>query len=292
MVLEGSSSTDANGTPAARTNRWADRPTGRLDSEVELTADETRNSTEKKAFELWIQRGCPTDSAFRDWQEAEAFVNWQTWVETCLRPYLAVEVTANPENLASQLCESEGALGRQVETTVRQIVVLDGSPEFSRNAKLFRSGNCVPPETYVERRDTTFFEHCLPFVDMYDGKALVNRTNGGGSTDNGEQIKKRPFQDGFAGVFPRFLDSITAAFQMRQVLNQTNSLDGRTWNEQFHLRVSIGRDWNDAVRGVRYAWRDQIVASPELIEGIEDASLLELLIASGVRVGLREEEQA
>jgi hypothetical protein len=58
-----------------------EQPPGKLDEDA----------IREKAYELWIERGCPTDSAEQDWLEAERLLTGQA--ETAA----AVPAKASPE---------------------------------------------------------------------------------------------------------------------------------------------------------------------------------------------------
>jgi len=264
----------------------------------------TKAHTAHLAERLWVRRQRRQDfqkTSVDDWCEAEQILSdpwlvariqswfepedilWQLWARDNLRPYLAIEVAAEPKGLVNTLQRAQ----RSQAGKTFLIAVLDGAPEagraaYRRHLRGEVAGDPSPSDT--EPKDDLFYRLCYTSCCLYLG-VLVDQEPC--SIKAMKSLKPRTYQDGCAVAFPAkapLHHAVTAAARLLRVLSNYNIEKHLSWKEQLHARVSIGSSWEQAVCCLPHAERDEIVIASECLDGL-DATYRQLCLATGARPG-------
>jgi hypothetical protein len=205
--------------------------------------------------------------------------------ETLKRSYLAMETENDPESLVASLSSMQAEFMPDSRVTARVLVVLDGSTEYARDHFRKHENNCVKPERIVEAKDGRFYDLlCHSFSPR--GGTVLDRTD---SNEHEYCAHFRRYQDGGAVAFANqngVRGSLAAALEMHRALTIVNDKENLPWPERLHARIVIGVSWKYVVSSLRRAWSGETVVDPAIIYSL-DESLVDLLLAVGVRIGPR-----
>ena len=209
---------------------------------------------------------------------------WQEWAisrmpnasRSTLRPYISIESA----NFEKQLIAELTALTPYCRFVAYVLVVLDGSPEHSRRMRNKSEEDGVIPQQAVEAKDTPFFLASNDTMCLFGGLIL-------GHDDDLEELEtpqERLYQDGCAAVFQDEKSAFAAIVSLHRELAIRNQVRQLRWEEQLHARVSVGKCWEAAVRGLPQANRDETIIDPEISHQTK-AETWRFLVALGMRDG-------
>jgi hypothetical protein len=250
-------------------------------------------------------RGETVAEAERDWLEAERILK-KAWArqralqhfepdiiavedyvrEKLGRRYLAIEATAEPEGLASELGQLSSRVPGSPAVKGHVLTVLDGAPEYARHCFVSYPGNGALAAE-LEAKDGPFYELCYHTFSLHGGILLSEGETP--APKRGKKIPPRKYQDGCAVVFAQPLKAIAAALHLARALAAFNEEENKPLFERLHCRVAVGSSWGAAIRCVPKTYRGEIVIDPVSWASLGDGKVVspaqELLFAAGVRIG-------
>jgi hypothetical protein len=265
-----------------------------------------RSRVESIAYSIWERRGkgvSVPESMKEDYLTALKAVNddsfarqldacktpeeleWFIWAGRILRRYITIDAAADPDALTRLLLMLESGTGPSVKPTARLLVVLDGSPEYSRAAFIKHRNNGTPAEQVIERKDQAFYRRCLTSVTNFGGTLLGQQRP---SLTSYGQFQDRAFQDGAAAVFfgdSGLVSAIAATVRLMATLSDYNLYHASNWCEELHARVSIGYNWDQSVLCLQDTCRDEVEFASDAYAALPP-DLQTVLRAAGVKPGI------
>jgi len=207
---------------------------------------------------------------------------WLIWSRRTLKPYLAIEAAAGSDGLVAELNRLERVNVTTAAKSVRLLILLDGSPEHSRECYRRSRTNCRPPEEAVEAKDQLFHRYCTSIMTAAGGLSVEQ---GRPTLGNFRKVGQRRFQDGVGFVFSgewAIPQAVGGALRLAARLAEHNLHHADDWTKELHHRVVLGYDWSEVVARLPGISRDHLELPPSCFPDLS-ADLQHLLRAAGVR---------
>lgn len=241
-----------------------------------------KRNKQELAYDLWRRSGSPCGDDKRDWLFAEGLIN-------DLGRYFSEEAVQDPSGLSDYLAGLLEDAGIPSEKSLWVLSVLDGAPEHRdaivdgvRRASPF---NGVHPQTAVHlirRKTDAFYDLCSENFRLYGASLDFNldaRETGKGSRRVSEDSCIALFRGEPEESIPL---AIRASLQLNRCLKTWNDERQLPWNEQLHMRVSIGPTIEQTIGGLLLTWRDEISVDHRCLMRLEQHAR-QMLYSMGVR---------